>query len=111
MKAPSMRRFWLIIAITGWLLPSASQASTVSVLIKNYAFSPPQVLVHPGDIVVWTNRDDVAHTVTAFGKQFSSGVLDPGQSFRFTFKKTGLFRYRCAIHPEMLGTVTVKPAP
>ncbi len=106
-----MRRFLLISAIVGWLLPCVSQASIVSVLIKNYAFSPPQVLVHPGDTVVWTNRDDVAHTVTAFGKQFRSGVLDPGQSFRFTFKKTGQFHYKCGIHPEMLGTVTVKPAP
>jgi plastocyanin len=100
-----------MLMFAGWLAPHASLAAVVPVTIDNYAFSPRQVRVHPGDIVVWTNRDDVAHTVSALGKQFRSGVLDPGKSFRFTFKRVGVFRYRCSIHPEMVGTITVKPAP
>ncbi len=110
MTAAKMRRFWMMLMLAGWLAPLASLAAVVPVTIDNYAFSPRQLRVHPGDIVVWTNRDDVAHTVVAFGKQFRSGVLDPGKSFRFTVKQVGVFHYRCSIHPEMVGTITVKPA-
>lgn len=38
----------------------------------------------------------------------SSGALDPGESFTVTFTKTGTYAYACVLHPQMVGTVTVK---
>jgi hypothetical protein len=63
-----------------------------------------------GTTITWANMDLVAHTVTADNGSFNSGVLDPGTAFRFTFKSTGTYRYRCRIHPFMHGTISVVAA-
>ena len=38
----------------------------------------------------------------------SSGALSPGESFTLTFTRTGTYAYACVLHPQMVGTVTVK---
>ena len=88
---------------------SAAHAASVTVTISDYTFAPATVTVHPGDMVVWTNQDDVPHTATARdGKTFDSGTIDPGASARVTFHALGHYAYRCAIHPDMLGEVDVR---
>lgn len=93
----------------GFLMSATGLAATVPVTIDNYAFSPKTVTVHPGDTILWTNKDAVAHTVTALGGAFDSGAIDPGKTYRFAFTKAGIYAYRCAVHPEMRATVMVKP--
>jgi len=84
-------------------------AATQTVTINNYTFIPATVTVHPGDTVIWTNQDSIPHTATALdGKSFDSGAIDPGDSWKFVFYKKGQFNYRCAIHPDMRGTINVK---
>ncbi len=39
---------------------------------------------------------------------WSSVILGPGQSFPFRFTTAGTFTYKCTIHPNMVGTVTVQ---
>jgi plastocyanin len=92
------------------LLGAASAfANTQTVTINNYTFMPATMTVHPGDTVTWTNQDSIPHTATALdGKSFDSGAIDPGASWSFVFTKAGDYTYRCAIHPDMRGTVTVK---
>jgi plastocyanin len=38
----------------------------------------------------------------------SSGSLDPGETFTLTFTRPGTYPYACVLHPQMVGTVTVK---
>jgi hypothetical protein len=49
--------------------------------------------------------------VTADDGSFDSGPLAPRASFGRTFPSAGLFTVHCAIHPQMVGAVTVTPAP
>ena len=44
--------------------------------------------------------------LTGDGK-FSSGTLKKGDSYSFKFNKTGTYKYICAIHPFMKGSVKV----
>jgi plastocyanin len=83
--------------------------NTDSVTIQNYAFSPANITVKAGSTVTWTNKDSVAHTVTETdGKAGpSSGDVNPGSTYSFTFKTPGTYHYHCSIHLEMIGTVTV----
>lgn len=104
-----MKRFIFGACLGAILMPAIGLAATVPVTIDNYAFSPKTVTVHPGDTIVWTNKDDVAHTVTALGGAFDSGAIDPGKSYRLKFAKAGTYAYRCAVHPEMRATIMVKP--
>ena len=71
------------------------------------AYSPAEIRIDVGSKVMWTNSDDVAHTVTADGETFDSGFIDPGQSFTFTFSEPGTFPFHCTPHPWMKGTVVV----
>lgn len=81
----------------------------LSVVIKNFAFSPSSLNVKVGTSVMWTNDDAVTHTITSdSGSLLNSGMLSPGQSFSFTFDRAGSFGYHCNIHPAMKGTVVVK---
>lgn len=81
------------------------------ITIRSYAFRPQRLVVGQGSTVVWTNRDPDKHTVTgdkgsAF--RFNSRTLDRGATVRFTFKRAGVYRYHCAYHPFMQGTIVVR---
>lgn len=89
--------------------PSPAPAHANQITLQNFAFSPADITVKKGTTVTWTNNDSVTHTVSETdGRQGpDSGNLPSGQSYTFTFTTTGTFHYRCNIHPEMTGTVTV----
>ena len=87
---------------------ASNQPAKVAVTIDNFSFSPATVTVAPGTTVVWTNQDDVPHTVTSDENVFGSSALDTGERFEFTFKKAGTFPYYCKVHPTMTGKVVVQ---
>jgi plastocyanin len=78
------------------------------VQIRNFAFATPQLTVAPGTRVTWVNCDEVAHTSTADGGAWNSGLLAPGAAFSRTFAAAGTFPYHCDPHPGMTATVTVQ---
>ena len=88
--------------------PAASAPAKVTVSIENYAFQPDPVTITVGTTVVWTNRDEVTHSVVSSEKLFSSPELESNKSYEFTFRKAGTFPYFCALHPGMKGKVIVK---
>jgi plastocyanin len=85
--------------------PKAPAAGTVR--IANRAFAPASLAVRVGGTVTFANDDDRAHTVTADDGSFDSGLLNAGARWARRFGAAGTYRYHCAIHPEMRGTVTV----
>ena len=54
---------------------SPAEAAETAVKIGNFTFGPRQVTVPAGTTVVWTNEDDIPHTVTSTTKTFSSPPL------------------------------------
>ena len=82
--------------------------ATDKVAIVDFQYKPEAVEVKVGTTVTWTNEDGFAHTATANDKSFDTGNLDKGQSGTATFEKAGTFKYFCAIHNSMVGTVVVK---
>jgi plastocyanin len=88
------------------LIPPSAMAPTVN--IDNFTFGPAAITVPIGATVIWTNRDDIPHTVVAVDKSFKSKVLDTDEKFSFTFTKAGNYDYFCSIHPHMTGKVVVK---
>ncbi len=73
-------------------------------------FTPSTITVVIGvnNTVVWTNDDTVPHTVTSYDGSFSSGNLNPGNTYQFTFTTPGNYSYHCSYHTWMEGTVIVK---
>ena len=92
-------------------MPTASSAAPPAqvggeqVTIKNFAFSPAELVVKVGTTVTWTNQDADPHTVT--GAPLQSAALNTGQTYIYTFKTIGTYSYLCTIHPFMTAKVTV----
>jgi plastocyanin len=86
------------------------KASTMEVKVDNFSFGPVTLTVPVGTTVMWTNRDDIPHTIVSTDdpKAFKSKVLDTDEKFSFTFSKPGTYPYFCSIHPKMIGKVIVQ---
>jgi plastocyanin len=87
---------------------TASGASAAQVAIQNFRFDPPTLSVPIGTTVTWTNRDEEIHSLVSAQGGFSSPGLDGDQQFSYRFEKPGTYEYRCALHPQMTGTVVVR---
>ncbi|HUE43289.1 MAG TPA: cupredoxin family copper-binding protein [Candidatus Sulfotelmatobacter sp.] len=87
---------------------AAQTGNVVEVKVDNFSFSPQTITIKPGTTVIWTNRDDIPHTVVSDDKVFKSKVLDTDEKFSFTFDKAGSFPYFCSVHPKMTGKVIVQ---
>lgn len=84
----------------------------VPVDIQLFSFQPATLVIAPNTTVVWTNRDDIEHSVTSGIPDAPDGLFDSGlfvldDQFTFTFTGPGEYAYYCTRHPHMVGTVTV----
>ncbi|HEY6283530.1 MAG TPA: cupredoxin domain-containing protein [Nitrososphaerales archaeon] len=75
---------------------------------KGFFPSSITVVLGTNNTVVWNNKDNSPHTVTANDGGFDSGNMAPGQSFSFTFTAPGTYTYHCTYHPWMVASVVVK---
>jgi plastocyanin len=86
----------------------APTGTPVPVKIAQLAFSPASVTVPVGGTVIWTNSDQVEHTVTSMGRgPLGSATIGTGGTYSYTFATPGTYMYYCAVHPDMMGTVVV----
>lgn len=88
-------------------LSAAPAATRAEVSIRGGRFSPATVTVGVGEAVVWTNDDDLDHTITAEDGSFESGKLKARGRFQHRFARAGTFSYSCALHPREKGRVVV----
>lgn len=86
-------------------------AADVTITISGFAFSPSSASVKAGQTVAWRNADSVSHTATADGSGgFDTGNIAPGAtSGPIKMSAAGSFAYHCAIHPNMVASLTVTP--
>lgn len=97
--------------------PTSTQQGTpatgiTQVTMHNTAYQPGNIQVKVGTTVIWTNQDDVPHTVTfrsgmPGSSMMGSHMMTHGQSFSYTFRMPGTYHYYCTVHPSMVATVTV----
>ena len=83
-------------------------AASADVKIDNFSFGPQTLTVAVGTTVVWTNSDDIPHTVVSTDGVFKSKVRDTDEKFSYTFTKAGTYPYFCSVHPKMTGKVVVQ---
>jgi plastocyanin len=97
-------------------VPVTEERVVTVAMTEDLLFAPETVTVQVGDTVVWQNRSNVGHTVTADEVPpgvalFDSGTVEPGAEFRQTFTAPGTYHYYCVPHrgQGMIGTVIVEP--
>lgn len=78
-----------------------------TVIISDMKFQPEEIKVHKGNIVIWINKDLVAHCVTETKSQaWTSSTIPPDGSWKMTVTQSS--NYYCAIHPVMKGKIVMK---
>jgi plastocyanin len=88
--------------------PQPGGEPTEQVMIRDFAFVPPELSVPAGSTVSWTNEDGTTHTVRdSEGTVIASSNLGQGDTYTVTFDEAGTYDYICTIHTNMTGTVTV----
>jgi amicyanin len=97
-----------LVALGAGIALAAQPRATAEIKIDNFTFAPAEMKVPAGTTVVWTNRDDIPHTVVSTDKVFKSKVLDSDEKYSFTFTTAGTYPYFCSIHPKMTGKVIVE---
>src|SRR3954467_6474031 len=103
----SARRRWqtwgwgeaLLAAALAWLaVPQQAVAATYDVQIEDFEFIPHDLVIAPGDTVVW-HANAADHTVTADDLSFDSSpppdvvTIPSGTTFSHTFPAAGVNHY------------------
>lgn len=83
--------------------PELPQAGTTTVDMSQFVFNPAQLKVKPGTTVVFINKDNAKHTVTADDRSWNSLDIAPGKTFSFTFQQAGTIQYHCEYHGDVNG--------
>lgn len=105
-----MKKLLIAAALIALTVPAVatsatSERATKRVSAYNNYFAPKKVTVRKGTKVVWTIRQGV-HEVD--GGYFESPYLSKGKTYSKKFKRRGVVRYHCEIHPGMTGKVVVR---
>lgn len=90
---------------------SVADAATVGVVIGDFWFNPTNVVIRPGDRVVWTNAGFSQHDSTSRTGLWESPNIGRNGTYGFTFTNLGYYPYYCEQHrftaPQQTGSVSV----
>ena len=87
-------------------VPAGSGGARVS--IANFAFAPAEIVIEPGQSVVWSNDDGAPHGLAFRDGAKGTDLLLPGASFTRSFAQPGSIDYVCSVHPYMSAKVVVR---
>jgi plastocyanin len=110
-----MRRLSLVLVAgcTALMLTSAgAPAGVADVSVNTRGFQPATLTLRAGDTVTWSNTGSLRHQIVSNTGAFpASPVLQPGQSWSFTFSQQGRFAYHDALHPSLKAAIVVAAPP
>ena len=75
--------------------------------IRQLEFHPQELVVAPGDTVVWINRDLVPHTASADDATWDSETIDAKQEWQIIVSEGMGETYLCLHHPTMKGRLRI----
>ena len=94
------------------LVRHRSASDDAPVTIRTFQFTPDTMRVRAGTRVVWTNSDEIEHTITSGApdtkdNRFHGVVATRGATYSAVLQEPGTYRYFCDRHRFMNGTVIV----
>lgn len=111
----TMKNLYLALLIFLLLPFSGNAQQTFVIEVTNFSFTPAELMINPGDTVVWNNTlglHNVNGSLADFPNNpegFTNGdVAMAPWTFSRVFTLPGMYNYHCAQHPNtMTGTITV----
>ncbi|MFY9629264.1 MAG: cupredoxin domain-containing protein [Methylocystis sp.] len=90
---------------------AAADVSNIS--IENFAFDPPLLTVSAGTKVIFTNRDQVPHSIIGFrnGEEVfrSREQIDADETYSVVASEPGAIELHCGLHARIIGKIIVTP--
>ena len=78
------------------------------IAVRLFQYQPGRLQIAPGTTVIWTNEDQIYHSVTEKNAAFDAPLDSKGKKFSFTFNKPGTYTYYCERHEHMRGEIEVR---
>ena len=109
----------------GLAMPALAETLEVKMFDTPAKYVPDPVKVKVGDTINWVNKGDTIHTATtdpsqapdaswasvpAGAETWDSGYMNSGDTFSYTFKAPGVYKYFCTTHVKegMRGEIDVE---
>ncbi len=92
-------------------LPPASR--TIQMVQKTKKFTPHVLAIPVGSTVDFPNFDPIFHNAFSnfAGQPFDTGLYPPGATHKIRFRRDGVVRVFCNIHPTMSAVIVVLKSP
>lgn len=112
---PNVRKHTDYSGVVVWLEPLsgtpviAASATRVQMVQKNKTFTPHVLPVSIGTVVDFPNFDPIFHNAFSNynGQIFDIGLYPPGTTRSLAFRREGVVRVFCNIHPTMSAVIVV----
>jgi plastocyanin len=116
---PNVRRHRDYSGVVVWLEPLSgaavlpAKAAHAVMTQKDKTFSPHVLAITAGTIVDFPNYDPIFHNAFSNydGQIFDIGLYPPGTSRSIAFRRPGVVRVFCNIHPTMSAVIVVLKSP
>ena len=98
------------VAIATLSLPAVAEENSGRrhvVDIRSLKFQPVELVVAPGDTIVWINHDIVPHTATAGDKSWDSKSIGKESQWETIVQPGMAEEYFCRFHPNMKARLQI----
>ena len=118
-RDPNVRRHTDYSGVVAWLEPVSETplvpagARHAQMIQKNKTFSPHVLPILMGTVVDFPNFDPIFHNAFSNynGQVFDVGLYAPGSTRALAFRREGVVRVFCNIHPSMSAVIVVLRSP
>jgi plastocyanin len=88
--------------------PPDNMIQRIAMIYKT--FNPKILTIKPNTLVIWTNKDEMPHSISDEKGLFVSNAIKMGGSYSYRFVQPGTYTYRCGMHDyeEMIGIIKVE---
>jgi plastocyanin len=84
-----------------------TDAGAVAVEIIDFSFKPADVAAKVGQVIAFKNTGAKPHTATLDVGSCTTPNITTGNSDGLVFSAAGTYKFHCAIHPKMTGTIVI----
>ena len=116
---PNVRKHTDYSGVVVWLEPATgtpvipASAGRAQMVQKNKTFTPHVLAITVGTVVDFPNFDPIFHNAFSNynGQIFDIGLYPPGTTRSLAFRREGVVRVFCNIHPTMSAVIVVLKSP
>lgn len=103
-----MRTLSIALTVLAMALVGTAGAAEYVVVIDKMKFGPVPAELHPGDVIIWQNKDIFRHTATTRDKAFDFDLPARAEA-RMEIGAPGRIDVYCRFHPGMTTTLVIGP--